>query len=403
MTSDPRVLPIAKPILKSGAMAWPAASGDAPTPDVSPRIEVRAALKQRRLASPPLDPVDWLGLGPGCPSTRVVTEAKEAGKMFEHVRPTVFISRCLGFDRCRYNGQTIVDPFVESLKPYVDPVTICPEVEIGLGVPRDPIRLIEEQERVLLIQPESGRDLTVEMSAFTESFLDTLDKVDGFVLKYRSPSCGPNQVKIYNSRKREAGSRKGAGAFGGRVNERFRGYPIEDEGRLRNFDIRQHFLTQLFTLARFREVVRESTIHALVAFHSRHKYLLMGYHQTAQKQLGRLVANAQHRRVEEVIAAYRTGLLQALANPPRRTSAINVLLHVLGHVSDGLAPAEKAFFLDELERYRDQRVCLSAPTSLLRSWIVRFDVPYLRDQFYFDPFPEVLIEVLDSGKGRKLG
>ena len=323
--------------------------------------------------------------------------------MFEHVTPKVFISHCLGFGRCRYNGQTIVDPFVETLRPYVEPVTVCPEVEIGLGVPRHPIRRIEEPGGISLIQPETGRDVTSEMTAFTESFLDTLDETDGFILKYRSPSCGPNQVKIYNSRKPEAGSRKGAGAFGGRILERFCGLPIEDEGRLHSFDIRQHFLTQLFSLARFRAVAQEGTMANLIAFHSRHKYLLMSYSQVGLKRLGRTVANAEHRPAGEVIEAYRGDLLRALAKPPRRTNSINVLLHVLGHVSDGLKPAEKAFFLDELGRYRDRRVCLSAPTSLLRSWIVRFDVPYLMDQYYFEPFPEVLVEVLDSGKGRKLG
>jgi uncharacterized protein YbgA (DUF1722 family)/uncharacterized protein YbbK (DUF523 family) len=322
--------------------------------------------------------------------------------MFEHVMPKVFISHCLGFGRCRYNGQTIVDPFIEILRPCIEPVTVCPEVEIGLGVPRHPIRLVEEQGGISLIQPKTERDVTREMTAFTESFLDTLGDVDGFILKYRSPSCGPNQVKVYNSRKPEAGHRKGAGAFGGRVVERFCGFPIEDEGRLHNFDIRQHFLTQLFSLARFRDVVRDGTMASLVAFHSRHKYLLMAYSQVGLKRLGRMVANAEHRPADDVIEAYRAGLLRALAKPPRRTNSINVLLHVLGHVSDGLKPAEKAFFLDELERYRAERVCLSAPTSLLRSWIVRFDVPYLMDQYYFDPFPEVLVEVLDSGKGRKL-
>ena len=322
--------------------------------------------------------------------------------MFEHVVPKVFVSHCLGFGRCRYNGQTIVDPFVEILKPYVTPVTICPEVEIGLGVPRPPIRLIEEQGEISLLQPETGRDVTGEMTAFAKSFLDTLDEVDGFILKYRSPSCGPNQVKVYNSRKPNAGHRKGAGAFGGRIVERFCGYPIEDEGRLHNFDIRQHFLTRLFSLARFRGVVRDGTMGSLVAFHSRHKYLLMAYSQVGLKRLGQVVANAGHRPPNEAIEAYRAGLLRALANPPRRTNSINVLLHVLGHVSDVLNPAEKAFFLDELERYRDRRVCLSAPTSLLRSWIARFDVPYLMDQYYFEPFPEALVEVLDSGKGRKL-
>jgi len=322
--------------------------------------------------------------------------------MIEHVKPKVFISHCLGFGRCRYNGQIIEDPFVEMLRPYVEPVTACPEVEIGLGVPRHPIRLIEEGDKIVLIQPETANDVTEAMSAYTEKMLDSLSDVDGFVLKYRSPSCGPNQVKIYNSRKPESGSRRGAGAFGGRVNERFCGYPIEDEGRLLNFDIRQHFLTRVFTLARFREAAREGTMARLVTFHAQHKYLLMAYSQVGQKRLGRIVANAEHRPVKDVYAAYRAGLLRAMAKPPRRTGAINVLLHVLGYVSDGLTAAEKGYFLDELERYRNQRVCLSAPTSLLRSWIVRFNVPYLMDQFYFNPFPEALVEVLDSGKGRKL-
>lgn len=322
--------------------------------------------------------------------------------MFEHVKPRVFISHCLGFGRCRFNGQTIDDPFVEMLRSYIEPVTACPEVEIGLGVPRHPIRLIEEQDKIFIIQPETGKDVTEEMTSYTETYLDQLHDIDGFVLKYRSPSCGPNQVKIYNSRKRESGSRRGAGAFGGQVNERFCGYPIEDEGRLLNFDIRQHFLTRLFTLARFREAVAQGTMRALVSFHTQHKYLLMAYSQTGLKRLGRMVANEEKLPLSEIIAPYRARLLRTLGKPPRRAGAVNVLLHVLGYVSDGLTAAEKAFFLDELERYRDKRVCLSAPTSLLRSWIVRFDVPYLMDQYYFEPFPEALVEVLDSGKGRSL-
>lgn len=323
--------------------------------------------------------------------------------MPESVKPRVVFSRCLGFDACRYNAQMIHDAVVESIVPAVDPITVCPEMAVGLGVPRKPVRLVEENERVLLLQPETGLNLTEAMGAFTDRFLDGLPDVDGFVLKYRSPSCGLRQVRIYHGRGPHAGHRSGPGAFGGRVVERFGSLAVEDEGRLRNFDLRQHFLTKLFTLARFREALGSATMRGLVAFHTRQKLLLMAYNQKAMRELGRIVANPHRLAVAEVVRAYRTGLHAAFARPPRRNSAINVLLHGLGYVSDRLAPGEKRFFLETLERYRARQIPLSAPASLLRSWIVRFEIEYLLDQVYFEPFPPALLSVLDSGKGRSEG
>jgi len=316
------------------------------------------------------------------------------------VAPRVVFSRCLGFDACRYNGQTIHDDTVESLVPFVEPITVCPEMAIGLGVPREPIRLIEEKGGLALFQPATGRDVTAEMASFADRFLDELTDIDGFVLKYRSPSCGPTQVRVYNSRAPEAGHRKGSGAFGGRVLERFGELAVEDEGRLQNFDIRQHFLTKLFTLTRFRDATARRGMKDLVAFHANHKFLLMAYNQTAMRELGRAVANAKRLPLEEVVRTYRSGLVAALSRAPRRTSAINVLLHGFGYVSDDLSPSEKSFFLDALERYRARQIPLSVPASLVRSWSIRFDVQYLLDQIYFEPFPQELVSVLDSGKGR---
>jgi len=322
--------------------------------------------------------------------------------MLTQGRPRVHFSHCLGFGRCRYNGQTITDPFVERLRPHVDAVTACPEVAIGLGIPREPVRVVEENEKLFVIQPDTGRDVTDTMEAFTESYLDDLGEIDGFVLKYRSPSCGPNQVRIYNSRKPKAGHRNGAGFFGGEVVRRFPGLPIEDEGRLRSFDLRQHFLTRLFTLARLREAIGRGSVHALVEFHTKHKYLLMTYSQEGLRTLGRIVANAEHNPLGQVFSEYREILMRTLARAPRRTAAINTLMHAFGHLSEGLKPVEKAYFLDELERFRNQRVCLSTPVGLLRSWVARFEEPYLTDQYFFEPFPDELVELLDSGKGRAL-
>jgi len=319
------------------------------------------------------------------------------------VRPRVVFSRCLGFDRCRYNGQTILDPVAEEIKPFVEAVTVCPEVAIGLGVPRPPIRLVKRGDAVRLYQPETQLDITDRMDAFCEEFLGGLAAVDGFVLKYRSPSCGPSQVKVYHSTQPNAGHEKGSGAFATAVLDRFGDLAVEDEGRLRNFDIRQHFLTKLFALARLRNVERDPSVGRLVTFHARHKLLLMAYNQTEMRAMGRIVANPDRRPVSDLLRDYRAHLAKALSRAPRRTSAINVLMHGFGYVSDELTSREKRFFLDALDQYRAKRVPLGSPLSVLRSWILRFGVDYLEDQVYFEPFPAELVEVLDSGKGRSLG
>ena len=318
------------------------------------------------------------------------------------VRPTLFISRCLGFERCRYNAVTIIDPVVELLKPFVDSVTECPEVAIGLGVPRPPIRIVETDERRVLYQPETKRDVTEEMTTFCSDFLSSIGEVDGFLLKYRSPSCGPSQVKIYNSFSPTAGHRKGAGMFAEAVIDRFPGAPVEDEGRLQNFSIRHHFLTRVFTQARLRAAAAEQSMHALVRFHATHKHLLLAYNETKMRSLGRLVANEAHHSLEDVLSEYSAGLSRALAEPARHNTAINVLEHALGYVSDSLTSQERAYFLDTVEQYRSEQVPLSVPSALLRSWALRFDVPYLLDQTFYEPYPATLVRVLDSGKGRPL-
>jgi len=320
----------------------------------------------------------------------------------KHAKPRVVFSRCLGFEHCRYNGNIVQEPAVEHLKPFVEIETVCPEVEIGLGIPRDPIRLVGDSEEPRLIQPSTGLDVTETMRGFASDRLGRLAEPDGFVLKYGSPSCGPREVKCYVNEKRGAASTKTHGVFGGAVIERFPDSVVEDEGRLKNFDIRQHFLTRLFTQARFQALRETPSMKGLVAFHSQHKLLLMAYNQTKMRALGRIVANPDKLALDVLMAAYAEDLRSALGKVPRRVSAINVLMHALGYVSDSLASAEKAFFLDSLEQYRNGHVPLSVPTSLMRSWIIRFEVDYLGDQTYFEPYPQQLVEVLDSGRGRKL-
>ncbi len=318
-------------------------------------------------------------------------------------RPVLVASRCLGFERCRWNGEIIHDPFVELLSRLVEFVTVCPEVEIGLGVPRDPIHIEAKRGEKRLVQPATGRDVTREMLAFCDAFLGTLGEVDGFLLKARSPSCGIGDVKVFPSGGGDSGAiDKGPGFFGARVQEYFPLLPAESEGRLKNFRLREHFLVRIFTHARFRECRAKGTVGALVEFHTRHKFLLMSYNQSALKAMGKLVANRDGLEPRELLDAYGEMLSRALSRPPRHAANINVLMHALGYFSQRLSAREKAHFLDALQRYREGRIPLSATLEIVNSWIARFDEKYLAEQVYFRPFPEELALIADSGKGRDL-
>lgn len=313
-------------------------------------------------------------------------------------QPRLVVSKCLGFDHCRYDGSVIPDPVVDALRPWVEFLPVCPEVELGLGAPRPPVRLVRVGGEVRLLQPATGRDLTEEMRAFAASFLEGLPPVDGFILKNRSPSCGLKDAKVYAAPEKAPSVGTGPGMFGGAVRERFPDLPVEDEGRLTNRAIREHFFTAIFALARLREVVDSGQMGALVDFHTRNKFLLLAYNQARMRELGRVVANPQRRPVREVMADYVAGFRAALARPPRRPAVVNVLMHALGYVSEELSPAEKGYFLDLLAAYREGRQPLSTPVGVLRAWILRFEQPYLSAQTFFSPFPEALVSLRDSGR-----
>jgi uncharacterized protein YbbK (DUF523 family) len=178
------------------------------------------------------------------------------------VKPRIVVSKCLGFAACRYNGLMISSPLVRKLKDQVDFIPVCPEQEIGLGVPRDPIRIIEDKGKRRLYQPATGLDLTKEMNAFINSFLKTLGQVDGFLLKSGSPSCGIKDVKVYPklTKRHRPVTEKSYGFFGGRVLELYPGLAIEDEDGLKNPAIREHFLTRIFAQVCSRKIPISASI-----------------------------------------------------------------------------------------------------------------------------------------------
>ncbi len=308
-------------------------------------------------------------------------------------KPIIVTSKCFEFDACRYNGQMIPNNFVQALEPYVKFLPVCPEVEIGLGIPRDPIRIVSKKGMRKLIQPSTGRDLSKLMNEFSDKHLGALGEVDGFILKNRSPSCAIKDTKLYPDAENPSATGKGPGLFAEKVLEKFPGAAIEDEGRLRNPAIREHYLTRIFTLARWRQTKKKAAMSALVEFQSDNKFVLMSYNQKEMKELGRIVANKERRPVEETLTLYDAHLRKALSKTPRRSSNINVLMHGLGYFSEALTAKEKSFFLDLLEKYRNEKTTLGALQSVMESWIIKHNESYLARQTYFHPYPEELIEV----------
>jgi uncharacterized protein YbgA (DUF1722 family)/uncharacterized protein YbbK (DUF523 family) len=320
--------------------------------------------------------------------------------MREFARPRVVVSKCLGFAHCRWNGLTVPDEFVDRLKPHVEFTPVCPEVEIGLGVPRDPIRVVLQNNELKLVQPATKVDVSKRMKRFCEAFLSTIGPTDGFLLKSRSPSCGIKEVKVYPGMEKSAALKKGSGFFGAAVLERFPNLPVEDEGRLNNFILREHFLKRLFTLANFRIKKMTRQMKELVRFQAENKFLLMAYNQKEFRIMGRIVANHEKKPAAQVYENYETHLVSALARAPRYTSHINVFMHAMGHFRNKLNKQEKAFFYDLMDKYRRGKTPLKSDMDVLIAWGIRFGEKYLLDQTFFNPYPEDLLDISDSGKGR---
>jgi uncharacterized protein YbgA (DUF1722 family)/uncharacterized protein YbbK (DUF523 family) len=327
----------------------------------------------------------------------------------EYPRPCIVISRCIEFDSCRYDGSKIPSPVVAQLKSHADCIPVCPEVEIGLGIPRATVRIVRVEGRDHLLQPATGRDITGEMTVFANRFLDFLPPVDGFILKGGSPTSGTSGVRVYPSAEKSMAIEKTAGFFAREVLKRFFELPIEDELRLNNSRIRDHFLTGIFTLAAFRKVEEKGDREDLATFHAANKFVLMACNQQLMREMGRLVASRAKKEPAEQFFHYRHLLCAALTQAPRYTNNINVLLHALGYFSNRVSGEEKAYCLRLISRYKEGHATLAEPRDLLRSWVIRFGEPALLNQTFFAPYPVELVdlpeEITDRGrdiwKGRK--
>jgi uncharacterized protein YbgA (DUF1722 family)/uncharacterized protein YbbK (DUF523 family) len=299
------------------------------------------------------------------------------------------ISSCLVGERVRYDGGHKQDYYLtDTFGKYVAWVPVCPEVEYGLSVPRESMRLEGSPDNPRLVTRVSRVDHSAGMKQWANSRLKKLAKEElcGFIFKSRSPSSGIRSVKVYT----ESGmpSKKGRGIFGGAFMDRFPLIPVEDDGRLHDPALRENFIELVFVFKRWRDVMgRDPKMGALVAFHTDHKLLIMAHSQKHYTELGRIVANPNRQKPKDVVSQYINLLMEALKLLATVKKNTNVLMHIMGYFKKQISSDEKKEMLQVIQNYHSGLVPLIAPIILINHYVRKYEEPYLKKQHYLNPHP----------------
>lgn len=305
----------------------------------------------------------------------------------------VGVSTCLLGEEVRHDGGHKRDRFVvDELGAWVHFIPLCPEVAIGMGTPREPIRLVDDGGRTRLIGTRSATDHTEAMETWAREKADRVADMalSGWIFKSKSPSCGLFRVKLY--RKTGQAGRDGRGLFAAALAERLPDLPMEEEGRLNDARLRENFVERLFTYHRLAGFFSTDwTLGDLVAFHSREKLLLMAHSPQAYRDLGKMVADSKGRDRMELEAAYRHAFMGAMAKRATPGRQANVLRHMAGYVKKHLDADGRAELSEAIEDYRTGLVPLIVPLTLIRHLVRRFGIDYLADQTQLQPHPKELM------------
>jgi uncharacterized protein YbgA (DUF1722 family)/uncharacterized protein YbbK (DUF523 family) len=303
------------------------------------------------------------------------------------------ISSCLLGEAVRYDGGHKRDAFLtETFGRFVEWVPVCPEVECGLGTPRESMRLVRLADGVKLLTVKTAVDLTDRMERYAHRRVAELaaEKLCGYVLKKDSPSCGLERVKIYDGG--TVPTKSGRGLFTVRLMDRFPELPVEEEGRLSDPRLRENFVERVFAYWRLHRLFSGKwNLGALVRFHTVHKLILMAHSPEAYQRLGRLVARGRTVPGKELERRYTEAFMAALAviATPRRHT--NVLQHMAGYFRNRLDRESKAELAAAIADYRRELVPLIVPMTLLRHHVRANKVSYLAGQLYLEPHPKELM------------
>jgi uncharacterized protein YbgA (DUF1722 family)/uncharacterized protein YbbK (DUF523 family) len=303
------------------------------------------------------------------------------------------VSSCLLGEQVRFDGGHKRDNFlVNVLGAYVEWVPVCPELEIGLGVPRETIRLERKGTLVHLVAPKSGSDHTKTMRAWAARRLKELAREDlsGYVLKSKSPSCGMERVPVYDENGVPA--KNGRGLFAEALLERFANLPVEEEGRLNDPVLRENFIERVFAYHRLRDTFAERwRPRGAVEFHTAHKLLLMAHSPKHYRALGRLVAEVKAIPAARFREQYESGFMEAMRLHATAGKHANVIEHMMGYLTDYLDAEERRELVEIIGDYRRRLVPLITPLTLIRHHVRKHKVAYLDGQIYLQPHPKELM------------
>lgn len=306
-------------------------------------------------------------------------------------RPLIGISSCLLGQKVRYDGTAKRDRWiVDQLGHYVDYRGVCPEMAIGLGTPRPPIRLVGTPDAMRVVGVDDPTlDVTEALESFALTTASESRDLSGYVFMSKSPSCGMERVKLYSDK--GPGVKKGVGAYARVLMEALPHLPCEEEGRLHDPMLRENFVNRVFAYRRW-QTLRAAGLDAkaLIDFHSRHKYMVMAHSQAAYRRLGRLLSNLKGVDLDQVADAYEGEFMTALKRRIGRKRHVNVLQHIQGYLKTRIDGSDKRELADSIEAYRREEVPLIVPTMLLRSYFRRNPDDYIDRQWYLDPYPEAL-------------
>ena len=305
---------------------------------------------------------------------------------------TIGISSCLLGNEVRHDGGHKRNLYVmNALAEYFSFRPCCPEMAIGLGVPRPTIRLTRHDGAIRLTgSSDTGLDLTDDMNSWSSDAVSGMNDVSGFILKKDSPSCGMERVRVYDTK--GAPSRDGVGLFAAALMQAMPWLPVEEEGRLNDPSLRENFIERVFTYYRWRQMMASGlTVPALMDFHQRHKFILLAHDEEEFRRLGRLVAGVTRESLGETAGEYLVRMMALLKSRTSRKRNTNVLMHVMGYLKSRIESDDKQELLEVLDSYRLGKVPLIVPITLMRHHLRRFPDEYIDKQYYMAPYPEELM------------
>jgi len=303
------------------------------------------------------------------------------------------ISACLLGQKVRFDAGHKHDRYItDVLGPFFRFIPVCPELGVGMGVPRESVRLEGTPDHPRMVGNKTGADWTDRVNQYAHKRVreGDLQDISGYILKKDSPSCGIERVRVYKPS--GMADRTGRGLFAGRLMEQFPLVPFEEEGRLNDARIRENFIERVFAYHNLQSLLRERFDRGeVVRFHTVNKYLLLAHSPKHYTLLGALVAAIKKDPPAEFKEKYSALFMEALAVKTTPPKNVNVLHHILGFLKNDLAADDKKYVLDVIDDYGDELVPLIVPLTLVRNYIRKYNVEYIADQTYLNPHPKELM------------